>query len=48
MVWTANKGVKLLPWQDNYPLCRSFAPLVYHGDLSHDLGPRKPRRVQAF
>ena len=23
-------------------------PKVYRGDLSHDLGPRKPRRVQAF
>ena len=27
---TVNKGVELLPWQDNYPFGGNFAPLVYH------------------
>src|SRR6476660_2410687 len=39
IAWTANEGVKLLPRQDNYPFGRSFASLVYHGDLIHDFGP---------
>ena len=37
VAWTANKGVELLPRQDNHPFGRNFAPLVYHGDLIHDL-----------
>ena len=38
--------VSKLPFrQDNHPFGGSLACLVYYGDLIHDLGPGKPRRV---
>ena len=45
---TANESVEIPLGQNNHPFSMSLTCLVHHGDLIHDLGPRKPRRVQAF
>ncbi len=48
IAWTANKSVKLLRWQDNHPFGGTLARLLHHGDLIHDLGPRKTFGIAAF
>jgi hypothetical protein len=48
VAWTVNKGVELLPRQDNYPFGRNFAPLVYHGDLIDDLRSCEPMGIKSL